>query len=65
MSDEEKQAFDEAFRITFSGDLILLEDQVKAVFSHATDMTSLRERYYLTLTGIKEQKRAGLCSMKK
>lgn len=29
MSDEEKAAFDSAFRITFAGDLILLEDQVK------------------------------------
>ncbi len=29
MSNEQKNAFDQAFRITFAGDLILLEDQVK------------------------------------
>lgn len=29
MTDEQRDAFDKAFRITFSGDLILLEDQVK------------------------------------
>ncbi|MCR4703391.1 MAG: CapA family protein [Saccharofermentans sp.] len=29
MSDSQKEAFDKAFRITFAGDIILLEDQVK------------------------------------
>lgn len=33
MTDEQKAAFDNAFRITFSGDLILLEDQVKRAYN--------------------------------
>ena len=33
MSAEQKQAFDDAFRITFAGDLILLEDQVKRAYN--------------------------------
>lgn len=33
MSDEKQAAFDGAFRITFSGDLILLEDQVKRAYT--------------------------------
>ena len=32
MTDEQKNAFDNAFRITFAGDLILLEDQVKRAY---------------------------------
>lgn len=32
MTSEQKTAFDNAFRITFSGDLILLEDQVKRAY---------------------------------
>lgn len=34
MSDETKQNFDNAFRLTFSGDLILLEDQVKRAYTN-------------------------------
>lgn len=33
MTAEQKEAFDNAFRITFSGDLILLEDQVKRAYN--------------------------------
>lgn len=33
MTAEQKTAFDNAFRITFSGDLILLEDQVKRAYN--------------------------------
>lgn len=33
MTAEQKKAFDNAFRITFSGDLILLEDQVKRAYN--------------------------------
>ncbi len=33
MSDEQRKSFDNAFRITFSGDLILLEDQVKRAYN--------------------------------
>lgn len=33
MDTEQKQAFDNAFRITFAGDLILLEDQVKRAYN--------------------------------
>lgn len=33
MTAEQKAAFDNAFRITFSGDLILLEDQVKRAYN--------------------------------
>lgn len=33
MNDEQKEKFDNAFRITFSGDLILLEDQVKRAYN--------------------------------
>ena len=33
MTDEQKNAFDNAFRITFAGDLILLEDQVKRAYN--------------------------------
>lgn len=33
MTSEQKNAFDNAFRITFSGDLILLEDQVKRAYN--------------------------------
>lgn len=33
MSDETKQRFDNAFHLTFAGDLILLEDQVKRAYS--------------------------------
>ncbi|MCH5274079.1 MAG: CapA family protein [Lachnospiraceae bacterium] len=33
MSAEQKASFDSAFRITFSGDLILLEDQVKRAYT--------------------------------
>lgn len=33
MTDEQEQAFDNAFRITFAGDLILLEDQVKRAYT--------------------------------
>ena len=33
MNNEQKEKFDDAFRITFSGDLILLEDQVKRAYN--------------------------------
>lgn len=33
MTDEQKQSFENAFRITFAGDLILLEDQVKRAYN--------------------------------
>lgn len=33
MNNEQKERFDNAFRITFSGDLILLEDQVKRAYN--------------------------------
>lgn len=33
ISDQQKSAFDSAFRITFAGDLILLEDQVKRAYN--------------------------------
>ena len=33
MDNEQKAKFDDAFRITFSGDLILLEDQVKRAYN--------------------------------
>ena len=33
MNNEQKEKFDNAFRITFSGDLILLEDQVKRAYN--------------------------------
>lgn len=33
ISDEQRRAFDNAFRITFAGDLILLEDQVKRAYT--------------------------------
>lgn len=34
MSDETKRSFDNAFHLTFSGDLILLEDQVKRAYKN-------------------------------
>lgn len=46
---EQKNKFDNAFRITFSGDLILLEDQVKRAYSDSgynfSDIFEYAERY--------------------
>ena len=44
MSDVQKQSFDDAFRLTFAGDLILLEDQVKRAYNGSTyDFTDVFE----------------------
>ncbi len=44
MSDAQKQNFDRAFRITFAGDLILLEDQVKRAYTeNGYDFSSVFE----------------------
>lgn len=49
MTAEQKKAFDNAFRITFSGDLILLEDQVKRAYNGTgydfTDVFEYAEPY--------------------
>lgn len=49
MTAEQKKAFDNAFRITFSGDLILLEDQVKRAYNGTgydfTDVFEYAEQY--------------------
>ena len=37
MTDSQKESFDKAFRITFAGDLILLEDQVKLGYNYKED----------------------------
>ncbi len=49
MSTEQKAAFDNAFRLTFAGDLILLEDQVKRGYNGSgydfTDVFEYAEKY--------------------
>ena len=49
MTSEQQNAFDRAFRITFAGDLILLEDQVKRAYTEKgyefTDVFEYAEKY--------------------
>lgn len=45
ISSEEQRAFDGAFRLTFAGDLILLEDQVKRAYDEETGVYDFAEMF--------------------